>query len=154
MLAASGHRAIVELKGQWDADAATLLAADIAARGLDERIIVASFDARTLAAVEAADSRLPLLIVLKRLPADAVAAARRFGARGILIDRRAVTARPGVVDELHAAGLRVVVHTLNSDEQWDAATAAGVDGIVTDDPATLSMWQQQVLAGDPAPRRR
>ena len=148
VLAASGHRAIIELKGEWDAAAAAMLAAEIAARGLDERIIVASFDARTLAAVEAADSRLPLLIVLKRLPADVVAAARQFGARGILIDRRAVTARPGVVDELHAAGLRVVVYTLNSDEQWDAATAAGVDGIVTDDPAMLSTWQEQVLADE------
>jgi len=38
----------------------------------------------------------------------------------------------------------VVVYTLNSNTQWDEVTALGVDGIVTDDPATLSTWQQGV----------
>jgi glycerophosphoryl diester phosphodiesterase len=58
-----------------------------------------------------------------------------------VVSRKAVLARPGIVDELHAVGARVVVYTLNSDEQWDAVTALGVDGIVTDDPHTLSEWQ-------------
>ena len=40
------------------------------------------------------------------------------------------------------AGVRIVVYTLNSDSQWDEVTALGVDGIVTDDPGTLSTWQQ------------
>ena len=43
---------------------------------------------------------------------------------------------------VHAAGVRIVVYTLNRDTQWDAVTALGVDGIVTDDPGTLSQWQQ------------
>jgi glycerophosphoryl diester phosphodiesterase len=64
--------------------------------------------------------------------------------RGLVIDRRAVLERPEVVDALHAAGIRVVVYTLNSDTQWDEVTALGVDGIVTDDPATLSVWQKGV----------
>ncbi|MCR2786051.1 MULTISPECIES: glycerophosphodiester phosphodiesterase family protein [unclassified Microbacterium] len=148
VLAASGRRAIVELKGEWDAASAAAFVAEVAARSLDQQIIVASFDARTLAAVESAGTHLPLLIILKRLPADVVAAARQFSAQGILVARRAVLEQPHIVDELHHAGLRIVVYTLNSDEQWDAATALGVDGIVTDDPALLATWQQQVLADD------
>ena len=67
---------------------------------------------------------------------------RRFGVRGVVVNRKAVLARPEVVDELHAVGARVVVYTLNDDAQWDAVTSLGVDGIVTDDPATLSAWQR------------
>ena len=77
----------------------------------------------------------------KHLPKDVVTATQQAGARGIIVDRKAVLARPEVVDELHAEGTRVVVYTLNKDAQWDEVTALGVDGIVTDDPHTLSEWQ-------------
>ena len=91
-----------------------------------------------------ASTVLPRLFILKHLPPDVVRAATEAGVRGLVVDRRAILERPEVVDELHAAGIRVVVYTLNSDTQWDEVTALGVDGIVTDDPATLSTWQQGV----------
>ena len=140
----SGHRAIVELKGEWDAAAVEAVVAEVAARNLERRIAVSSFDARTLAMAAAASSVLPRLFILRQLPEDVVRAATEATVRGIVVDRRALLERPEVVDELHAAGIRVVVYTLNSDTQWDAVTALGVDGILTDDPATLSMWQQGV----------
>ncbi|MET0780433.1 MAG: glycerophosphodiester phosphodiesterase family protein [Microbacterium sp.] len=144
VLEASGHRAIVELKGEWDAAAVEAVVAEVAARNLERRIAVSSFDAGTLAMAGAASSVLPRLFILRQLPEDVVRAATEATVRGIVVDRRALLDRPEVVDELHAAGIRVVVYTLNSDTQWDAVTALGVDGIVTDDPATLSMWQQGV----------
>ncbi|MEZ3159855.1 glycerophosphodiester phosphodiesterase family protein [Microbacterium sp. BWT-B31] len=142
LLDASGHRAVVELKGEWDAPAAASVVAEIDARGLGQRVVLASFDARSLALAQAASEVIPSLIILKRLPDDVVRAVGEAGARGIVVDRRAVLDRPDVVDELHAAGMRVVVYTLNKDSQWDAVTALGVDGIVTDDPGTLRQWQQ------------
>jgi glycerophosphoryl diester phosphodiesterase len=81
---------------------------------------------------------------LKNVPDDVVRAAAEAGVRGILVARKAVLARPAIVDEVHAAGVRIVVYTLNRDTQWDAVTALGVDGIVTDDPGTLSQWQQAI----------
>ena len=63
------------------------------------------------------------------------------GARGVIVDRRAILERPDSIDALHAAGMRVVVYTLNDDSEWDEVTGLGVDGIVTDDPDTLSEWQ-------------
>ncbi|WP_448263094.1 glycerophosphodiester phosphodiesterase [Microbacterium aurum] len=74
-------------------------------------------------------------------------AALGVGARGLVVDRSALKAHPDAVDDLHAAGLRVVAYTLNSDRQWDAATTLGVDGIVTDDPGLLENWQRG-LASD------
>lgn len=144
VLAGSGRRAIVELKGEWDAAAVDALVADIVARRLERRIAVSSFDARTLALAAASSPTLARLFILRHLPDDVVQAALEASVRGLIVDRRAILDRPEVVDELHAAGIRVVVYTLNSDTQWDAVTALGVDGIVTDDPVTLSRWQQSV----------
>jgi glycerophosphoryl diester phosphodiesterase len=144
VLAGTGQRAIVEFKGEWDAAAVHAAVAEVTARNLERRVAVSSFDARTLVMAGSASSVLPRLFILKHLPPDVVRAATEAGVRGLVVDRRAILERPEVVDELHAAGIRVVVYTLNSDTQWDEVTALGVDGIVTDDPATLSTWQQGV----------
>ena len=138
VLDASGHRAIVELKGVWDAAAVTAAIGEVTARDLERRVAISSFDARTLALAAAASEVVPRLLILKHIPDDVVRAAGEAGVRGILVDRKAVLSRPEVVDEVHRAGIRIVVYTLNRDSQWDAVTALGVDGIVTDDPDTLS----------------
>jgi glycerophosphoryl diester phosphodiesterase len=145
-LVAADGRAIVELKGEWDATVVDTAVAEVAARGLERRIVFASFDARTLALAAAGSDVLSRLLILKQIPSDVVSAVAEAGARGVVVNRKAVLARPGIVDELHAAGARVVVYTLNDDSQWDEVTALGVDGIVTDDPHTLSEWQS-VYAG-------
>jgi glycerophosphoryl diester phosphodiesterase len=144
LLDESGHRAIVEFKGEWDAAAVEAAVAEVTARSLERRIALSSFDARTLAMAATASAVVPRLFILRQLPEDVVRAATEATVRGLVVDRRALLERPEVVDELHEAGIRVVVYTLNSDTQWDAVTALGVDGIVTDDPATLSTWQQGV----------
>lgn len=141
VLAAAGGRAIVELKGTWDASAVARAMDEIAARGLERSIALASFDARTLALCAIESEVVSRLLILKHLPKDVVTAAEQAGVRGIIVSRKAVLARPEVVDEIHAAGRRIVVYTLNKDAQWDEVTALGVDGIVTDDPHTLSQWQ-------------
>ncbi len=141
VLVAADARAIVELKGGWDAAAIDAAVAEVAARSLERRVVFASFDARTLALAATESEVLSRLLILKHLPSDVVSAVAESGARGVVVSRKAVLARPGIVDELHAVGARVVVYTLNSDTQWDAVTALGVDGIVTDDPHTLSEWQ-------------
>lgn len=144
VLAASGHRAIVELKGEWDAAAVAAAVAELTARDLQRRIAVSSFDARTLAAVEEASPVVPRLFILRHLPPDVVRAAKEASVRGIVVQRKALLQRPEIVEELHHAGIRVVAYTLNSNTQWREVTALGVDGIVTDDPVTLSSWQQGV----------
>ena len=41
------------------------------------------------------------------------------------------------VDKAHAAGLKVVPWTANDPEAWQMLIDAGVDEIITDDPAEL-----------------
>lgn len=146
-LATSGGRAIIELKGEWDAEAVAAAVSQVVARDLERRVALAGFDARTLALVAAGSEVVPRLLILKHVPDDVVSAVAEAGARGVIVSRKAVLDRPGIVDELHAAGARVVVYTLNDDTHWDAVTALGVDGIVTDDPHTLSRWQEAYADG-------
>ena len=73
VLAASGHRAIIELKGLWDAEAVTAAIGEVAARNLERRVAIASFDARTLAHASAASEVVPRLLILKNVPDDVVA---------------------------------------------------------------------------------
>ena len=56
--------------------------------------------------------------------------------------------RPEVVEEMHELGLRVVVYTLNDDVEWQDTIAAGVDGIVTDEPVRLREWQDTIARSD------
>ncbi|GAA1986395.1 glycerophosphodiester phosphodiesterase [Microbacterium pumilum] len=147
VLGASGHRAIVEFKGVWDATAVTSAIGDVIARDLESRVAISSFDARTLALVAAASEVVPRMLILKHIPDDVVRAAGEAGVRGIVVDRKAVLSRPEVVAEVHRAGIRIIVYTLNRDSQWDAVTDLGVDGIVTDAPDTLAEWQQ-AASGD------
>jgi len=140
-------RAILDLKGVWTPEAAATLVDQIEERALTDRVVVASFDARTLALVAASSEVIARLATVKSLPDDVVAAVQQAGARGIIVDRRALVQRPEAVDELHAAGLRVVAYTLNTDRQWSAATDLGVDGIVTDDPGLLQTWQRALADG-------
>ncbi|WP_169581471.1 MULTISPECIES: glycerophosphodiester phosphodiesterase family protein [Microbacterium] len=147
LLADTDGRAIIELKGVWDAAAVDQAMSDIAARTLERRVALASFDARTLALCASRNEVVSRLLILKHLPRDVVTAVEEAGVRGVIVNRKAVLAKPEVVDQLHAAGARVVVYTLNRDVQWDAVTSLGVDGIVTDDPLTLSEWQR-VSAGE------
>src|ERR671913_2306766 len=69
VLAASGHRAIVELKGVWDAAAVQAAVAEVTARNLERRVAVSSFDARTLAMAGESSAALPRLFLLRQLPA-------------------------------------------------------------------------------------
>ena len=79
-------------------------------------------------------------------PEDVVAFARSFRVIGVVTPAQAIEERPDVVDAMHAAGLGVMVYTLNSTETWAQARALGVDGIITDKPSKLDR-----LLADTAP---
>jgi glycerophosphoryl diester phosphodiesterase len=47
----------------------------------------------------------------------------------------------------HGAGLRVIPWTANTEADWKRLIAAGVDGIITDDPERLIQYLKLSLAG-------
>ncbi|MEU1972315.1 glycerophosphodiester phosphodiesterase family protein [Microbacterium sp. NPDC019599] len=148
VLAPSGRRALLELKGEWDAEAGAALIETLRRHGLERRVGIVSFDPRSLLATSGASELAFRLLILKRLPRDIAQAVKGADARGIIVDWKAVARRPEVVEEMHELGLRVVVYTLNTDVEWKDTVEAGVDGIVTDEPARLLEWQDAWARAD------
>ncbi len=144
VIAATRARAIIEVKGEWDAAAAAALVRAIADRGLERRVAIASFDVGLLALVAAESDVIARLAIFRELPQDAVQAAADIEVRGIIVARREITAQPELVAQLQAHDVRVVVYTLNDDDHWADAVELGVDGIVTDDPTGLASWQKGI----------
>jgi len=121
---------------------ADLLLQAIDRHKLRSRVIVQSFDFRTLQAMKklAPDVRLAALDEDEKL-GDFVTVARSAGAQTIAPEKGMVT--PARVAAAHQAGLQVIPWTANTPQEWDALTAAGVDGIISDDPAQLIAYLKQ-----------
>lgn len=103
--------------------------------GLESRIILQSFDFRTLHAMKKIAPRMRLSALYENGPDSFVAVSQRAGA-GIVSPEKALVT-PEKVKAAHAAGLQVVPWTANARAEWDALVAAGVDAIISDDPAAL-----------------
>jgi glycerophosphoryl diester phosphodiesterase len=103
---------------------------------LEKRIILQSFDFRTLIAMRklAPEIRLSALIEndAREFPAVSAAAGN---AEIVSPDFRLVT--PEKVAAAHRAGLQVVPWTADTAADWDKLITAKVDAIISDDPAEL-----------------
>jgi glycerophosphoryl diester phosphodiesterase len=102
---------------------------------LESRVILQSFDFRTLHEMRKQAPEIALAALYNGPPRDFVEIARAAGAEIVSPEHRLVT--PERVAAAHAAGLGVIPWTANTLEDWDRLIAAGVDGIITDDPAGL-----------------
>ena len=69
-------------------------------------------------------------------PKDFTAIAREAGGAQI-VSPQFTLVTPEQVRAAHAAGLQVAPWTPDTPEDWDKLIAAGVDAIITDDPAAL-----------------
>jgi glycerophosphoryl diester phosphodiesterase len=102
------------------------------------RVSLQSFDHDLLAEARAQDPAVVLaaLIYKTRLHGpDLVDYLRRRGFGIYSPHHQWITAAD--VQRLHAAGVRVIPWTVNEPDDWRRVIAAGVDGIITDDPAAL-----------------
>jgi glycerophosphoryl diester phosphodiesterase len=106
---------------------------------LASRVILQSFDFRTLRAMKQIDPAIRLSALCEGPVAnDFVAAARDAGATIVSPEYRSVT--PEKVKAAHEAGLQVVPWTANDPADWRRLVDAGVDAIISDDPAALIAW--------------
>ncbi len=113
-----------------------LVLAMIRKHHLEKRVMLQSFDFRTLQAMKKLDPEIALVALWEgRADRDFVSIAQEAGAAIVSPHYRLVT--PEKVRAAHAAGLQVVPWTANTPADWDKLIAAQVDAIITDDPAEL-----------------
>jgi glycerophosphoryl diester phosphodiesterase len=110
-------------------------------RGIESRAVLLSFDFRTLHAMKSLAPQIRLSALYEDGPEEFADIAARAGARIVSPEKSLVT--PEKVASAHAAGLQVVAWTANTPAEWEALAGAGVDAIVSDDPAALIVWLKE-----------
>ncbi|MDM8085089.1 glycerophosphodiester phosphodiesterase family protein [Cellulomonas cellasea] len=145
MLERPGLDLLLEVKGEWTAEQVRPVTQAVAAAGLGSRTIAQSFWPGTVAALREAAPSLRRGLLIAELHDDLIGLCRGLDVVACNPHGQLLRDHPGLVDELREAGVVVMVWTLNEPEQWAAATAAGVDAIITDRPDRLAGW----LAGRP-----
>src|SRR5690606_29177460 len=107
---------------------------------LGSRVIFMSFNLGSLSSAADHAPAMHRVAIAKSPPGDVVGFARSFRVSAIVTPAQVIEERPDLVDDMHAAGLGVMVYTLNSKKTWAQARALGVDGIITDKPSSLDRW--------------
>jgi glycerophosphoryl diester phosphodiesterase len=111
---------------------AALTAAAIAEVGWVDRVIVSSFQASTLRAVQVADGRLPLGVLWPFLT-DVEAGLDLAVAEGwSAVHPFVPDATPKLVEQAQAAGLAVNVWTVNGRQDLSMLVELGVEAVITD----------------------
>ncbi|NYI03375.1 glycerophosphodiester phosphodiesterase [Allostreptomyces psammosilenae] len=156
-LRARGGDLLLEIKGAHSREEVATLVELIRAYGLTDRVFVQSFEVAALQYTRELAPELPLGLLRSTLDADPVAISRQLGLSAYNPSDAALATRPDVVDALHAAGVAVMVWTVDSPARWEALDAAGVDGIITNRPAELVGWNaaprvEEPVAAEPTVR--
>jgi glycerophosphoryl diester phosphodiesterase len=105
---------------------------------LEKRVILQSFDFRTLHAMKKLAPEIALAALYEGSAKDFTAIGTEAGAE--IVSPLFALVTPAQVKAAHGAGLRVVTWTANRPEDWARLVDAGVDGIISDDPAALIAW--------------
>lgn len=103
----------------------------VAAAGLSDRVVIQSFDHRSLWAIRAVDPDIRLAALTFRGPPDLAG----YALRGADIwSPNFNEATPGRIEEAHELGLLVIPWTVNDPDDMTALLDSGADGLITDRP--------------------
>lgn len=105
--------------------------------GMLERVRVRSFDHRCVRLLRQTEPRLAAgVLVSGTAPVDPVQLVKAADAQWYFADYEYLDA--AMVEQCHAAGIRVIPWTVNDESAWEQLLAWEVDGITTDFPARLA----------------
>ncbi len=114
---------------------ARLVLAQIRKHHLEQRVLLQSFDFRTLHSMKKLAPEIRRAALWEGDNRDFVTIAHEADVEIVSPQFRLVTAEK--VRAAHAAGIQIVPWTANKPRDWDKLVNAQVDGIISDDPAAL-----------------
>jgi glycerophosphoryl diester phosphodiesterase len=126
-----GGRLLLELKGEWSPGAVASVAGSIIDAGMADRTLVQSFAPGPLA---------PMVerCLLRTVPREEdMAVVEELQAIAYNPSVRGFFLRRAVVDQFLDSGCGVFVWTVDDSASWEKLLGAGVQGIITNRPATL-----------------
>jgi glycerophosphoryl diester phosphodiesterase len=112
-----------------------LVLAEVRKHHLEKRIILQSFDFRTLHVMKKLAPEIRLAALYEGPPKSFVEIAKEADA-GIISPHYSLVTKEQVATA-HKSGLEVVPWTANTPAEWDKLVDAKVDAIISDDPAAL-----------------
>ncbi len=118
------------------AEFARLVLEKIRQHHLEKRVILQSFDFRTLIAMRQLAPEIRLSALTETDRRDFTLIVKGAG-NAEIISPEFHLVTPAKVAAAHAAGLKVVPWTANTPADWDSLIQAKVDAIISDDPAAL-----------------
>ena len=116
---------------------ARLVVETVRKHGLEQRVIVQSFDPRTLREVRKIDPRIRLA-VLSEDGVGYIELAQKLGAE--IVSPRYTKLTAADVRRAHGLKMQVVPWTANDEASWKTLVDMGVDAIITDDPEALARF--------------
>jgi glycerophosphoryl diester phosphodiesterase len=116
-----------------DRAAARVLAEAVERLGLHERVMVISFHDDALRETRKLLPDIPVALVTGRSTPTAPERAVELGAQMVSCELRWLD--EDVVERCHAAGIKVISWTVNTDQDLARVRELGLDGVVTDMPA-------------------
>jgi glycerophosphoryl diester phosphodiesterase len=102
---------------------------------LVSRAVIQSFDFRTLVEARRLNPKIKIAALIEDTKIDMVRTAEELGAE--IISPRYTIITADVVKSLQKKNVKVIPWTANTEEDWKALVAMGVDGIISDDPEAL-----------------
>ena len=121
---------------------ARMVLAKIREYHLERRIILQSFDFRTLVAMRKLAPEIRLSALTEADPRD-FAALSKEAANAEIVSPQFRLVTPEKVTAAHAAGIQVVPWTANTPDDWQRLIDAHVDAIISDDPAELIRYLKE-----------
>ncbi|WP_369052448.1 glycerophosphodiester phosphodiesterase [Kineococcus terrestris] len=147
-----GARLLLELKEVWTPEQVAAVLRQVHRARAADRVVLQSFELLTLRRVRDQAPRVRLAVLVDDLPADAAARARvlrrDLGVVACNPGAAALVTRPGLVADLHGAGLQVWPWTLDAPALWEHVVGLGVDGVITNRPDGLRGWLEARRARD------
>jgi glycerophosphoryl diester phosphodiesterase len=109
--------------------------------GMEKRVMMQSFDFRTLKEVRTLAPELHLSALYSGAPKSFIEIAREAAGAEIVSPHFRLVTREEV-QAAHDAGIQVIPWTANIPDVWRQLVDARVDAIISDDPAELIAWLQ------------